>query len=198
MGNKLVLFGGGGHCVSVLDSILRTGSYSKIVILDAGIPAGTKIMGCEVMGDDSLMEGLRQQGFDNAFITIAGMKSVDARRKIYENAKRLGYCFVNITDPSAVISETAKLGEGVYAGKNAVINALAIVGDMAIINNGAIIEHECRIGDFTHVAPGAVICGGCRIGNDCFIGANATVIQEISITDCSLVRAGETVTKDVL
>ena len=32
MGNKIVLIGGGGHCKSVLDSILRTCNYDEIVI----------------------------------------------------------------------------------------------------------------------------------------------------------------------
>ena len=34
MGNKLLLIGGGGHCHSVLDSIISSGKYDEIGIID--------------------------------------------------------------------------------------------------------------------------------------------------------------------
>ena len=195
MNNKLILLGGGGHCISVLDTIERMGTYSDVVILDPNIKAGTLIAGHEVVGDDNVIPELKKNGFDNAFITTGSIVNTDIRRHIYSEISKYQLSFPNIIDPSSVVSSYAKLGKGVFVGKKAIINAMAEIDDMVIINTGAIIEHECHIGEFTHIAVGAVVCGGTSIGKDSFIGANTTVIQGLNLKDRSFYNAGATVLK---
>ena len=199
MGNnrKLVLVGGGGHCKSVLDTILRLNTYSEVVITDCKLAAGTRILGCEVVGNDEMLSELFKKGFRNAVITIGSIKSTDIRREAFLKAEAVGFNFPRIIDPSAVVSGSASIGTGVYIGKNAVVNVDAVIDDMAIINTGAIVEHECRIGEFTHVAVGAVVCGGAEIEKDILIGANAVVIQGVKIGRSSIIGAGSVVLRDV-
>ncbi len=195
--SKLVLIGGGGHCKSVLDAAIRSEDFSEIVITDYSIPAGTKILGCRVAGNDEMLSELFAEGFRNAFITIGSIYSTDRRRDVYLRAEKIGFSFPMIADPSAVIAQSALIASGVFIGKNAVVNAGAVVEKMAIINTGAIIEHDCRIGEFTHVAVGAAVCGGAVVEKDVFIGANATVIQGVRIGMKSIVGAGSIILGDV-
>ncbi len=193
--SKLVLIGGGGHCKSVLDAALRMGVFQEIVILDPGLNAGSKVMGCAVYGDDDKLGELREKGLDNAVITVGCVGDTLLRRKLAEKADAYGYSYPAIIDPSAVVSEFAKLEPGVFVGKNAVINAGAQIGRHAIINTGAIIEHNCHIGAFTHVAVGATVCGDCNIEEDVFIGAGATLIQGLTIEKKRFIKAGEVIVR---
>lgn len=190
---SLVLIGGGGHCRSVLDAALGMKCFKNIVITDQNISAGTRIMGCEVVGRDEVLEDLFSAGYELAFISLGSIKSSALRKELWQKARQIGFAFPCIVDPTAVVSEYAYLDEGVFVGKTAVVNAGAYIERNAIINTGAIIEHDCKIGEFSHVAPGACICGGCDVGTDSFIGAHATLIQGIHMADNGFVKAGEKV-----
>ena len=197
MGKKIVLIGGGGHCKSVLDTLLRNREYEEIVITDPGIPAGERIMGCAVAGNDDVLPALLKAGFCDAFVTVGSISSTKLRRILFEKAAQIGFRLVNITDCSAVVADSAQLGKGVFIGKAAVVNAEARIGNAAIINTGAIVEHECRIGNFVHVSVGAALCGNVSVGDDTLIGAGAVVIQDIRIGERVIIGAGSTVIGDV-
>lgn len=195
--SRLVLIGGGGHCKSVLDTIIRLNTYSEVVITDCKLAAGTGILGCKVVGNDEMLPELFEQGFRDAVIAIGSIKSTDMRRDAFLKAQKVGFNFPDIIDPSAVVAESASIGAGVYIGKNAAVNADTVIDDMAIINTGAIVEHDCRIGKFTHVAVGAVVCGGAELEKDILIGANAVVLQGVKIERNSIIGAGSIVLGDI-
>ena len=197
MDRKIVLIGGGGHCKSVLDCLLRTGIYDEIVLTDPDIPAGSVIMGCRAAGNDDMLPELFRQGFSDAFITVGSIQSTKLRRILFRKAQEIGFRLPNIVDPSAAVSEFAELGQGIFIGKQAVVNAEAVIGDAAIINSAAVIEHECRVGSFTHVSVNAALCGNVSVGDDSFIGAGAVIIQGIRIGDGAVIGAGSTVICDV-
>lgn len=194
---KIVLIGGGGHCISVLDSILSCGEYEEIVIVDSNVRINSMILDCAVVGDDSILPELKKSGFEYAFITVGSIKTAKKRRKLYELALSLGYEVPIICDPSATVSVNSNIGAGTFIGKNSVINAKAYVGDNCIINSGAIIEHECTIGEFSHISVGAILCGMCSIGRDSFIGAGSTIIQGLTIGNNVVIGAGSVVISDV-
>jgi len=47
----------------VLDTLLRTNEYSEIVITDPLLPAGIEVMGCKVVGNDSILSELYAKGY---------------------------------------------------------------------------------------------------------------------------------------
>lgn len=194
---KIVLIGGGGHCKSVLDALLRTNDYSRIVITDPDIKVGTKVFGCQVVGNDNELERLILDGFKYAFITVGSIIDTSLRKKLADKIEKIGFKIPIIIDPAATVSEYAKIGKGTFVGKNTVINADSEIGKNCIINTGSIIEHECYVSDFVHVSVGSILCGNVHIGKESFIGAGATVIQGVKIGSNTIVGANSTVLKDV-
>lgn len=190
---KLVLIGGGGHCKSVLDAALRSEMYSEIVITDPILQKGTKILGCPVAGDDSLLPELKKDGFINAFVSVGSIQNAGLRMQLVNKAGAVGFRFPVIVDPSAVVSRHAQIEEGTFVGKHVIINAAAKIGRHCILNTGCVIEHECRVDDFTHISVGAILCGNVQVGTQSFIGAGSTVIQEVKIGDGTVIGAGSTV-----
>lgn len=194
---KIVLLGGGGHCISVLDSIFLSKEYDEVAIVDSNLPVGKKILGCNVVGSDDLLPKLKQDGFDYAFITVGSIKTTSIRRKLYNLAKAIGFSFPIVCDPSAIISKYSNIGAGSFIGKSSIINAKCEIGDNCIINTGAILEHECSVDEFSHISVGAIICGNSSVGHDSFIGAGSTVIQGLQVGNNVIVGAGSTVINNI-
>ena len=193
---KLLLIGGGGHCLSVIDSIDQS-LYSEISITDPYITPGTKIQGITVVGSDEMIESMYNKGYHYAFITIGSIGDTSLRRKLYKKLQDINFKFVNIIDSSATLSSNIILGEGIFIGKNVIINSDSLISNQSIINSGAIIEHECNIGEFAHIAPGSVVLGNCIIGNNVHIGANSTILQGVHIGNGAIIGMGSTVLHDV-
>lgn len=105
--------------------------------------------------------------------------------------------FATAIHPSAVVSPSAKIGEGTVVMAGAVINADAVIGKHCIINTGATVDHECVIGDYCHIAPGVNISGATHIGEGTWVGVGASVIQCLNIGQNCMIGAGSIVVKDI-
>lgn len=194
---KILLIGAGGHCLSVLDSLLNSNYYFDIGIIDRRNTTTKDLMGIPVLGNDDDLEFFYRKGFKEAFITIGSIGDTSLRKNMYENAKKIGFHFPNIIDKTSVISQYSKLGEGIYVGKNTVINAYADIGNMAIINTSSTIEHDCIISDFVHIAPGSILCGNVQIEEGTHIGAGSIVKQGVSVGSKTIIGIGSVVISDI-
>lgn len=129
------------------------------------------------------------------FFTCVGHNGI--REKIHmQLAEHLGNP-INAIHPSAVISSSVSLGDGVMIAANATINPLVELGKGVICNTSSSIDHECIIGDFAHIAPGAVLCGNVKVGKGSFVGANAVIRQGITIGNNVMIGAGTVVIRDI-
>ncbi len=194
MGRKLLLIGGGGHCHSVLDSVVSLHIYDEIGIIDI---VGNPYLGIPVIGTDDDVPRLFCEGWKEAFVTVGSVGDTSIRRKLFKMIKNIGLSCPNIIDPTAVVGKGVKIGEGTFIGKRAVINSGSVIGEGVIINTGAIIEHDCIIGAFSHISPGAVLCGQVNIGDDSHIGAGSIVRQLIKVGNNTLIGAGSVIVKDI-
>lgn len=198
MGNrKLLLVGGGGHCRSVLDCVLRSGAYDAIGIVEREGAADKTVLGVPVVGYDADLPRLLADGWQYAAVTLGSIGVPTRRRALCQQLKALGFQLPVLTDPSAVISSHAELAEGTFVGKRAVINAGSSVGVCAILNTGSVLEHDCTVGGFVHVSPGAVLCGAVQAEANAHIGAGAVVMQGVRIGHDSIIGAGSVIIRDV-
>ncbi|MCI9024380.1 MAG: acetyltransferase [Dorea sp.] len=194
----LVLVGGGGHCKSVLDTVICTKHYDKVYISDPDLSPGTKLLDhAVVVGGDECLLTLYEEGVKEAFVSVGFVKPSLLRSRLFSSLIDIGFHVPNIIDPSAVISVNAVLGTGIFVGKTAIVNADVRIGNCSIINTGAIVEHECDIGAFTHISVNTTLCGQVAVGDYSFIGAGSTVIQGIKIGSNVIIGAGSVVLRDV-
>lgn len=203
---KILLLGAGEHCTSVLDSLLSTGDYNEVGIIDKvyqkqgykkGRALNRYVLNVPIIGNDNDLEELFDKGYKAAFITVGSVGDVSIRKALYKKAMNIGYRFPNIIDKTSIISPYAIMGEGVFIGKNTVINVNARIGNFAIINTSSVIEHDCVISDFVHVAPGSILCGNVFVGEDTHIGSGANIKQGIEIGSGSMIGMGSVVIKNI-
>ena len=185
--HNIILIGGGGHCLSVIDVVEQEDKYNIKGILD-----DTKkgdVLGYPILGNRDLVKELSTEGVF-FLITIGQIKSSSTREDI---ALLLDSCKANLAtviSPLAYISKHATIGEGSVIMHNAIINTKAKVGKHCIINTKANIEHNVQIGDFCHISTCATINGDTIVGKRTFIGSNATISNNITIVEKSIISAG--------
>lgn len=194
MKKRLLLIGGGGHCRSVLSSVLSLNEYEEIGIVDY---ADTSVLGVPVVGQDEDLPALKKAGWTDAFITVGSIGDTSLRQRLYQMVVNNGLIVPAIIDITAIIAQDAKVAEGSYIGKGVILNFGSCIGKCAIINTGAIIEHDCLIGDFAHISPGTVLCGQVSVGNHSHIGAGSVVRQQIVVGEDVLVGAGSVVVSNI-
>lgn len=124
---------------------------------------------------------------------VIGIGSADVR----EELSRLNLKWHIAIHPSAIISDSAFIGEGTVVMPNAVINARSIVGKHCIINTGAIVEHDNNVGAYSHISVGAKLGGTVAIGEKCWIGIGSTIKNNIRICNEVLIGAGAVVVKAI-
>lgn len=197
MNKRLLLIGGGGHCKSVLDSLLEQNKYSEIGIVDKEENIGKVIIGVPIVGCDDDLQNLFREGYDFAFVTVGSIGNPTLRIKLFNLLSEIGYQIPAVIDNSAKVSKYSIIEEGVFIGKQAIVNAGSQIQRGVIINSGSIVEHDCQIGAFSHIAPGAVLGGGVVVGEHSHVGSNATVKQQIHIGSSSIIGMGSVVLRNV-
>lgn len=194
MAKKILLIGAGGHCRSVLDSLLKLKLFSEIGIIEKNNVQNENLLNIPILGCDEDLSQLYKSGYEYAFITVGNLA---LRKKLYNLILNIGFKIPIIIDSSAIVSKFSQIDKGTFIGKRAIINSNTIIGENVIINSGAIIEHDCIINSFSHIAPGAVLCGGVEIGENTHIGANSTIREGIKVGNNSMIGMSSVVTKDI-
>lgn len=198
--SKVVFIGAGGYCKGVLDSFLHNDIYSQyevIGITDPSVIPKTLINNISVLGNDSILQDLYNDGVKYAHITVGSVKDCTLRKNLIKMVKEIGFDLISIIDDSAILARDIYLGEMIYVGKGAIINADVRIGDYCIINTGSIIEHGCRLDNYVHIAPGSVLTGDIHVGNETHLGLNCSILQGINIGANAVIGAGSTILRDV-
>ena len=147
------------------------------------------------LGDDSVAAPVLAQHAD-AFVHIVPDQP-NIRRKLWHKYEAMGCRFLTLCHPSAVVSASAKIGDGCVIQASVTISAASSLGKGVKVNTGATLTHDVQVADFVTIAPRAVLCGDCKIGEGAYIGANATILGGIRIGAGAIIGAGAVVTRDV-
>lgn len=188
----LLVYGSGGFGKEVVDIALRINQMSSrwagIAFVDDFQSPGTKY-GTEVMRLDV---ALGRFGLSESELVVAiGEPAV--REKIFDALKEKKVRFANIIDPSAIVSGTASLGEGVIVTSFCSIASSAVIGDNVVLNAKAIVGHDVVIGRSTVLSSMVNIGGACRLGSCSYVGMAAQVKQGLTIGDRTIIGMGSMV-----
>lgn len=190
--DEIAIFGAGGHAKVVIEAVRAAFPDAPLVVADDAYEPGRAVLGIKLSGDRAWLAARRPAGG-----VVPALGNNESRSATLEWLADQGLAAITIVHPSAVVSATARLGNGIFVAPAAVVNAEAVLGDGVIINTSASVDHDCDIGAAAHIAPGVHLCGNVRVGRRSLIGAGATVIPGIRIGDDVVIGAGSTVIRDV-
>lgn len=186
---EIVLIGGGGHCMSVIDVIEQEGKYKIKGVLDLDTSKNL-IVGYPIIGTDDDIEKFVN---DNVFflITIGQIKSYEIRQKIYKKLIIAKAKLATIISPRAYVSKHSTVEQGTVIMHDVIVNSGTKIGSNCIINTKSNIEHSVIVEDFCHISTCSVVNGDSVIKRGTFIGSNATISNGITIKENSIISAGE-------
>ena len=150
---RLVIIGAGGYGQSVGDVAGQLKRYSEIIYLDDDVPK-------EIITDRC--EAFSKYISDDTEIYPA-LGNNELRLNWIVRIENEGGQLATIVHPSAYVSPSSSIGQGVVVMPMASIGTGCSIDDGAIINMGAIVDHGCVIEECVHVAPGAIIKAENRI-----------------------------------
>lgn len=186
----IYLYGASGHG-KVVKEILEANGVKVEAFIDDNNQVN-ECAGCKVLHEYT--------GLTPVIVSIGVnriRKTVVEKLKASAMARGKELEFITAIHPSAIVSPSAKIGNGSVVMAGAVINADVIIGDHCIINTGATVDHDCVLGDYCHVSPGVNISGATSIGHGTWVGVGACVIQSLNIGHDCMIGAGSVVVKDI-
>lgn len=195
MGSRqLLVYGAGGHAKVVAELARALGWEVAAFLEDFDGRDGEAFFGAEVVSWGRFAAGPdRWPGVPVAL----GVGDNRARARGAEGFRRAGRSVVALVHPSAVVSPTARLGEGTVVLPGAVVNADAEIGAGVVVNTGAVAEHDARVGDFAHLASGSVVGGGASVGAFALIGLGAVVLPRVRVGAGATLGAGAAAVDEV-
>jgi sugar O-acyltransferase (sialic acid O-acetyltransferase NeuD family) len=191
----LVLWGAGGHGKVVFDVARAMGVFKTISFIDdACEEQAREFCACQVLAASRYLQLSSGKGGAQYLVSIGKNKM---RAACFQQALDNGLAPATLVHPSAVISESARLGDGTVVMPRVVINAGAQIGRDCIVNTAAVVEHDCRIGDHVHLSPGVLLGGGVTVHSLAHVGIGAIALPGTEIGEGAVVGAGAVVLHSV-
>jgi UDP-perosamine 4-acetyltransferase len=193
----VLVIGAGGHAKILIDIIHESNEYYIEAVIGQKNENIDNLMGHKVLKGDEYLEQYKKKGINNVVIGIGGYRDNKRRQEIFNNLSSKGFNIVNLIHPSAVISSSVKLGEGVVIFAGVILNAEVEIGDNVIIATGSTIDHESIIKSHVLISAGVTIGAGNIISEGALLALGSKVISRVSIGKNALVAAGSVVVSDV-
>ena len=185
MSKPIIIIGSGDHAAVVADALLAAGE--RVLGFTDTDPGrhGAVLCGLPVLGDDTVLERHRRTGLElaNGIGGIGITRSEALRSKAQRGLEALGWQFITVRHPSAVVSPFAQVHKDAQLLARCVVQPGAVIGEGCIVNTGALIEHDVQLAAYVHVACGAVLCGNVKVGAHSHVGAAAVIRQGLVLGD---------------
>lgn len=192
--SNLLVYGAGGHAKVIIDAVRRSGGVVSAIIDDDPVRQGEDWLGIKILSPEEFLANRSKYRIDGCIIAIGHNNTrIEKAAQCYE----MGYRLQSVMHPSAIVSPTAKLGDGTVLCAGSVINADSVIGNNTIINTHTTIEHDCWVGNNVHIAPRVCLGGSVQVEDGAFIGMGACVLPNLRIGQNAVVGAGAVVTRDL-
>ncbi|MGX2974317.1 acetyltransferase [Ursidibacter arcticus] len=191
MKQKVIFIGAGGYAKSALDS-LDSDKYEFCGFIDNFKPEGTNHLGYPVFA--KTIQDFSDRDKYSYFISIGNN---EYRLEKFLKLQQLNCNIINIIDKTALVSEYAQIGIGVFIGKMAIINSGSTVGNNVIVNSKALIEHGCVISDHCNISTNTTLNGDVIVEEYAFVGSSSVINGQLRIGESAIVGSGAVVIRNV-
>ncbi len=183
----MLVIGAGGLAKEVADLVTAVGLEVEAFYAEPSAAVLHPVDGVPVLDD---LDAARSRA---AVIAIGDTGA----RKRFAEMLRGRFELPSLVHPSACVSASADLADGVLVMQNAVVNAGAMVGAGTLLNVACCVAHDCTVGAYCHLAPVTQMGGGASLGDGVFCGTSSVVLPNTSVGAWSVCGAGAVVTADV-
>jgi sugar O-acyltransferase (sialic acid O-acetyltransferase NeuD family) len=194
---KLFIYCAGGFGKEVFDIAKRVmqarGTWDALNFIDDYTAEGAEFYGARVY---SLNEFTDKFDVNEAEVVIANGEPA-VRRDIYNKVKALGIRLGQVIDPTVIVSDTAKLGEGVIIASYSSVSSDAELGANAVLNCKTVVGHDIKIGAHSVISSMTNIGGACVIGESSYVGLGVQIKEKVLIGRDVILGMGAVVYNDI-
>ena len=194
--SRIALIGSREFAQQIRSAVNEIGSDSVVGYFDDYAVPGTVVEGLSILGTTKDIEEVYNSHiFDSLFIAV-GYSSFQFRERIFENYHGK-IPFANIISPTAEISPSAFVGEGVYIGPNSSVGDQTVIKNNVFIHGSSNIGHDNVVGDHTYISGRFDSAGFVQIGARNFIGIRVMFSDHVSVCDDVWIGLGCIVAKEI-
>lgn len=194
---KLFIYCAGGFGKEIIDTARRintsSNKWDEICFIDDNPSLGNEFYGTKLFSFSAVLEKF---DVSNVEVSIANGEPV-VRKKIYEKLKSNSIKLATIIDNSAIISETATIGEGAIITAYCSVSSNAVVGNNVAINTKAIVGHDVKVGEHAVISSLVNIGGATSVGENSYIGMGVQIKEGLVIGKDVIVGMGSVVYNDI-
>lgn len=128
---------------------------------------------------------------------IFGFANIQGRIDFMEIHKNKKIQFINLIHPSAIIAESAKIGQGNLINPYCIIGPNAVIGNNNILTSYSFVSHDCVVGNNNFFSTSG-LSGHVTVGDNNFFGIRATIIPHITVGSKNTIQAGMIIDKNIL
>ncbi len=187
------LFGIGNYADPIIELCLDCNYRIKGLYHYNSDRNGKIVNGYKIIGDYN--DFYRDHKRANVVVAIGENK---IRCEKLKELKSHGHNLISLIHPTAHISKSAVLGEGVYIHINSIVWSKSEIGDCTIISPNVLIGHHCKIGKACLISGSSTIGCYVTIKDKTLVGIGSTIIsKEISIGQNVIIGGQSFVTRDI-
>lgn len=193
---KLAIYGTGNSGLEMLELIICSeelrSRWEELIFIDDTKAPG-EFQGHRMLPFDRFTETFQT---DEIEIIIA-VGEPAAREALYDRVTGKGYRLGVIVHPTAVVSPSAKLGQGAVIKDSVSVSSGAVIGENVYVNGISLIGHGAVIGPHSQISSHVVIAGNTTVGTGVYVGISACVRDHIEIGDHAVIAMGAVVMRSV-
>jgi acetyltransferase EpsM len=195
---KVIIVGAGGHAAELRDYINH---YNQIntqsPILVEGFIDDNENNYHHYQFPEPFLGPISTHSIRTDVDYLMGIANLEYRKPLIESFKNKGGRFRGFIHPTALISPSAQIGEGVVISHNASVGPKVKIGHFNMLNSRCTIGHDSILGDYNFISPQVAISGNTKIGDENLLGTNSCTIPGITIGNNNKIAAGMVVFKPV-
>jgi len=128
---------------------------------------------------------------------VFAIGDIDVKKPLVTRLKKKGAKFLTLIHPTAIVANTAKIGQGVIICPFVIVTDNAQLGDFVMMNIYSSCGHDVKVGNYCILSPYATLNGFVVLENEVFLGTHTTVIPYKKIGHKSKISANSVVMRDV-
>lgn len=129
------------------------------------------------------------------FVVANGEPTV--REELHIQLEKAGCHLINLIDPTAIISKTAQLGQGIIIMPYTTVSSNVVLEDNVLLQSYIRVGHDIHVGANSVISANTAIGGGCVLGKNVFVGMGAVVLEERRLGTGAVLGMGAVLYQDL-
>lgn len=193
----IIIVGAGGHAAELRDYINHLNGTGRFQYRVAGFIDDDQQAHAHYGFVEPFLGSIADHAVRQDVDYLIGIANIKYRRRITEQLLSRGARFIGLIHPTALISPSAQIAEGVVISHNASVGPKARIGRFTILNSRCTIGHDSVLGEFNFISPQVAVSGNTSMGDENMIGTNACTIPGTTIGSRNIIAAGMVIYKPV-